>query len=70
MSNRSMLEFNHDYTPNTLDARIKFANNLCNYLASGNPSDLPEGVAYFGMRHHTEKCPLGDPPNGWDNRGK
>ena len=67
MSNRTMLEFNHDYTPRTADERYAFLQGICDYLASGNHKKLPPGVTYFGMRHHSTDCPLGDPPKGWQN---
>lgn len=66
MSNRSMLEFNHDYCPSSGDQEA-FVHGLVLYMRSGDPECLPRGVTYFGMRHHSHPCPLGDPPRGWDN---
>lgn len=66
MSNRSMLEFNHDYYPRRQE-ETAFCQAILNYLRSGSPRDLPRGVTWFGMRHHSEDCPLGEPPRGWDN---
>lgn len=62
MSNRSMVEINHDYS---IDAA--WLDKMRRYINSGNPACLPDGVTYFGMRHHSEPCPLGEPPRGWDN---
>lgn len=66
MSNRTMLEFNHDYCPRD-DDLIAFAYDLQRYMRSGNPMFLPHGVTWFGMRHHSADCPLGNPPRGWLN---
>lgn len=66
MSNRSMLEINHGRTPRDGEL-VDWALKIVKYLQSGNPSDLPQGVTWFGMRHHSEKCPMGDPPRGWNN---
>ena len=68
MSNRTMLEINHDTTPHTPEERLDWVNAMCAYLSTGNPSLLPKGVTWFGMRHHSEDCLLGDPPRGWRNR--
>lgn len=67
MSNRSMLEINHDYTPRDLHELEAWAKQMKRYLVSGDPGLLPHGVTWFGMRHHSDDCPLGDPPRGWDN---
>ncbi len=66
MSNRSILEFNHDYSPSD-EAAAAWASEIRRYLRSGDPAILPDGVTYFGMRHHSDPCPLGDPPRGWHN---
>lgn len=69
MSNRTMLEINHDYSPHYDDeSLLKWARQMRAYLSSGDPKLLPNGVTWFGMRHHSEECPL-KPPKGWDNRG-
>lgn len=63
-----MLEINHDHTPRNDDATLlAWAKAMKAYLGSGDPKLLPRGVTYFGMRHHTAECPLGNPPRGWDN---
>lgn len=68
MSNRSMLELNHDYAPPYDDAKLlEWAKKIRLYLGSADPTHLPNGVTYFGMRHHSEPCPLGNPPRGWQN---
>jgi hypothetical protein len=69
MSQRSMLEFNHDYCPSAGD-EAAFVHALVSYLRSGDPGQLPRGVTWFGRRHHSDECSLGEPPLGWDNLGK
>lgn len=70
MSNRSLLEINHDTTPHNDDEILKWGKAMVQYLSSGDPRRLPNGVTWFGMRHHSEDCPLGEPPRGWNNRGR
>lgn len=67
MSNRSMLEFNHDKLPQSFMDAVAWTDKLLAYLRTGEASRLPHGVTFFGERHHSEPCPLGDPPKGWDN---
>lgn len=67
MSNRSMLEFNHDRAPHGEAETDAFLQGLRGYLNSGDPKLLPPGVTWFGMRHHSEPCPMGEPPRGWQN---
>ena len=69
MSNRTMLEINHDTTPSTYEEKTKWVYAMVAYLSSGDPKRLPRGVTWFGMRHHSEDCPMGDPPRGWNNNG-
>lgn len=66
MSQRSMLEFNHDHSPSNEEFDA-WALALRRYLRSGDPKLLPYGVTFFRRRHHSEACPLGKPPRGWDN---
>lgn len=61
-----MLEFNHDHVPRDSET-AEWARRLVLYLHSGNPTMLPHGVTYFGIRHHSDDCPLGEPPCSWDN---
>lgn len=67
MSNRSMIEFNHDYAPNNEDTRNAWLAGMLAYFRSGDPIHLPPGATWFGMRHHTDAYPLGVPPRGWEN---
>lgn len=68
MSNRTMLEINHDTTPHGDAEILAWGKAMVAYLSSGQPTQLPDGVTWFGMRHHTDDCPLGEPPRGWRNR--
>jgi len=67
MSNRSMLEFNHDLIPQDTTSAITWADKLLAYLRNSDVKLLPNGVTFFHQRHHSEECPLGDPPHGWNN---
>lgn len=67
MGNRSMLEINHDTAPFGDKECAEWARKMFDYFSTGNPKDLPRGVTWFGMRHHSTKCPLGEPPRGWNN---
>jgi hypothetical protein len=63
MSNRSLLEFNHDYYPREGD-EAKWTAALLAYLRSGEKKHLPRGVTWKDMRHHSEPDPMegkGDP---------
>ena len=68
MSNRSMLELNHDEMPTVSgEVLVAWAEMMAAYFRSGDPKHLPRGATFFNMRHHSEECPLGDPPRGWNN---
>ena len=54
MSNRTMLEINHDFTPQTQELQ-EWALAMQRYLGSGK---------WFGTRHHTQPCLLEKPPTG------
>jgi hypothetical protein len=65
MSNRTLVELNHDYTPGSSDAELlEWARSMLWYLNSGDKKLLPRGVTFKNMRHHSQPCPvakLGDP---------
>jgi len=67
MGFRTMVEINHDTTPHGDEAKLEWANSMCAYLSSGDPKHLPSGVTFFNMRHHSDDCPMGEPPRGWHN---
>ena len=60
MSNRSLLEFNHDCYPDSGEEQA-WLDGLLAYLRSGQQKDLPRGVKFCYMRHHSEPCPLDKP---------
>ncbi len=58
MSQRSLIEFNHDFSPRGDDAALlAWANAMLIYLASGDPRHLPAGAVLLARRHHTETYP-------------
>ena len=66
MSNRTMVEINHDYYPSPGDEQAWLINMLA-YMRSINPRNLPDGVTFFNLRHHSDPCPMGEPPFDWNN---
>jgi hypothetical protein len=64
MSNRTLVELNHDYCPQSPEAVAALGQCLVDYMRSGDPKCLPRGVTYKHMRHHSDKDPMlgyGDP---------
>jgi hypothetical protein len=57
MSNRSLIEINHDFAGQIKRRPEGFALTLYRYLLSGSPQEayaLEEfGIRVFGMRHHS-----------------
>lgn len=62
MSNRSLVELNHDYCPPYGDdaALLRWARSMAAYMGSADPDDLPAGVTRKHYRHHSEPCPMDD----------
>lgn len=56
MSNRTLLEINHDYCPADADLS-QWAERIVSYMRSGNADDLPDGVTCKQMRHHSDPDP-------------
>lgn len=60
MSNRTLIEFNHDYAVNIEANHEMFVEKLLAYLRSGRvvgteaTGDVFSGVRVIGMRHHSE----------------
>lgn len=65
MSNRTLVELNHDFCPRgDDDSLIAWARQMRYYLSSGNRTELPPGVTFKHRRHHSEPDPMegrGDP---------
>ncbi len=65
MSNRTLVELNHDFAPGrSTQALAEWAQKLVTYMGNGDPRDLPYGVTFKHMRHHSAPCPLGVAPKG------
>jgi hypothetical protein len=62
MSNRSIVELNHDYCPRD-DAveLIEWALRMRYYMGNADRAYLPSGVTFLHYRHHSEPSPLAPP---------
>lgn len=61
MSNRSLLEFNHDYCPPDDDAAcLALGRALRDYMRAADTDALPPGVVRKHYRHHSDPCPIED----------
>ena len=61
MSNRTLVELNHDYCPhNNPEALQKWAYAMSIYMSSGDQLHLPDGVTFKGMHHHSDPDPLAE----------
>lgn len=58
VSNRTIIELNHDYCPHNEKDAKEFGIRLWLYIRSGDSTLLPLGVRSFGMRHHTENVTI------------
>jgi hypothetical protein len=59
MSNRSLVEINHDYPLARDDAEtLRWANQILRYIGSGDPRDLPQGMTLKHYRHHSDPDPM------------
>jgi hypothetical protein len=65
MSNRTLVELNHDHCPDLYDDNLEaWAEAMAAYMRSGDKSCLPHGVTFKHIRHHSEPDPMaghGDP---------
>jgi len=65
MSNRTLVELNHDLCPRTDDhSLLRWARRMAAYMGSGDKNDLPPGVTFKHIRHHSSPDPMegrGDP---------
>lgn len=65
MSNRALLELNHDLCPSSdPEHLLAWAKCMRNYMRSGDKESLPYGVTFKHMRHHSDPDPVegkGDP---------
>lgn len=58
MSNRTLVELNHDYCPPNDVKLWEWAKDMRAYLSSGDPADLPKGVTFKHIRHHSDPDPI------------
>lgn len=71
MSNRTLIEINHDYAHNIRDEPEHFAALMYRYLSSGSPTRIAGylhshfGVTIGPMRHHSDAEPF--VPRGLDS---
>ncbi len=58
MSNRTLVELNHDYWPRSDEELLDWARSMVHYMHSGDKRVLPRGVTFKHMRHHSEPDPM------------
>ena len=66
MSNRTLVELNHDLCPgiHDPDGMLKWVLSMAAYMRNADKSLLPQGVTFKHMRHHSDPDPMagrGDP---------
>lgn len=66
MSNRTLVELNHDHCPDLRDGSklLAWAERMAMYMRSGDKGSLPPGVTFKHIRHHSDPDPMaghGDP---------
>ena len=58
MSQRSLVELNHDFCPQMDNTKLlAWAHAMRTYMGSGDPADLPYGVVLKWRRHHSAAEP-------------
>ena len=58
MSNRSLLEFNHDYCPRDEASCLALGMALQSYMRGADVDFLPPGVERKHYRHHSQPDPM------------
>ncbi len=59
MSNRTIVELNHDFSPRAnLHDLLAWALRMQLYMRSADPAMLPNGVTFLHYRHHSQDRPL------------
>ena len=64
MSNRTIIELNHDHFPGCHMSEEAWLECMKRYYASARKEDLPRGVVFKHFRHHSDPDPMqgqGDP---------
>ena len=54
MSQRTLVELNHDFCPENGIRAEQFGLSLQAFMRSGDPQFLPQGVKIIATRHHSE----------------
>lgn len=61
MSNRSLVELDHDYCLPDDDAKLlAWARAMRTYMRAADPDQLPDGVVRKHYRHNSDPCPIDD----------
>lgn len=59
MSNRSLVELNHDFCPLSDDAKLlAWAKAMQSYMRGADVRELPRGVVRKHYRHHSDPDPM------------
>ena len=58
VSNRTLVELNHDYCPRDDAACLALGRALQAYMRAADRDELPQGVIWKYYRHHSEPCPV------------
>jgi hypothetical protein len=58
MSNRSLIEFNHDHCPRNDEECLSLGKALRSYMRGADTSELPPGVVRKHYRHHSDPDPM------------
>lgn len=58
MSQRSLVELNHDYCPSNDADLLAWARKMQTYMRSAMPAELPDGVTWKHGRHHSDPDPM------------
>lgn len=59
MSNRSLIEINHDFAPKADPEHLEgWAERWLDFIRSGDANNLPQGVTLLWERHHSQGCPV------------
>lgn len=60
MSNRSLLEFNHDHCPRNDAECLELGKALQRYMRAAHTAELPQGVVRKHYRHHSDPDPMAE----------
>lgn len=60
MSNRTLIELNHDHCPRNAEQALQLGLALMAYMRAADPAELPQGVRFKHFRHHTDPDPMAD----------